>query len=198
MKLVKKIFPMGVIVFLFLVDPAFAHMCHDPFRPEDHLVLMPEKDLIRIEEIGEFRMYAENTFRSTLQEVRLRVESPAFDIDIEPPLLERLVPGERAFFLVKLKLRKGFEPGDYPLRISVEAKSAEIKPSIERMEVVVDRGVGSPEEVVGHLKEEVEEAPKKAGEVMVKVEKIPHWKKTYFYIVFILLLLGMLIWRKIK
>jgi len=194
----RNIFLTGLIIFLFLTAPAFAHMCHDPFRPQNHLVLMPEKDLIRIEEIGEFRMYVENTFRSALQEVRLRVESPAFDIDIEPPLLERLVPGERAFFLVKLKLRKGFEPGDYPLRISVGAKSAEIKPSIEKMEVVVDRGVGSPEEAVEHLKEEVEEGTKEAGEVVVKVEKIPPWKKTYFHIVFILLLLGMLIWRKIK
>jgi len=198
MDLLRKISLIGFIIFLFFDAPSFAHMCHDPFRPQDHLVLVPEKDLITIGEAGEFRMYIENTFRSTLRKVKLHVKSPAFDIKIEPLLLERLVPGERTFFLVKLKLREGFEPGDYPLRISVGAKSAEIKPSIERMEVVVDRGVRPPEKVVEHLKEEVEDVPKEAGEVIVKVEKIPPWKKPYFYIVFILLLLGILIWRKIK
>lgn len=213
------------IVFLFLIletDVIFGHMCHDPFRPQEHLVLVPEKELIRLEETGEFRMYIENTFRSTLQEVRLFVESPAFDIKIEPPLIERLVPGERKFFLIKLKLREGFKPGDYSLRISADAKSAEIRPTIEKMDIVVDKireeGVmpeverlalpeKKPERPVKEVKpheedvepqEEIEKAPQEVGEVVVKVEKLPFWKRAYFCIIFILLLLGILIWRKIK
>ena len=94
---------LGFIIFLFLalginVPRVFGHMCHDPFRPRDHLVLVPDKDLIRIEKTGEFRMYIENTFSSILRQVELFVEGQAFNIDIEPLVLERLLPGERTFF----------------------------------------------------------------------------------------------------
>lgn len=114
------------------------HMCHDPFRPRDRLVLMPEAKLIRMEKEGEFRIYVENTFSSVLRDLRLVITSPAFDIETEPEAIDRLVPGERGFYLVKLKLREGFEPGDYPLRVSVAARSAELKPSIEMVEVVAE------------------------------------------------------------
>lgn len=241
-----NIFIIGLIIFL--VTPAPAHLCHDPFRPQEHLVLVPDEGLIRMEGVGEFRVYIENTFSSTLREVQMFVESPAFDIEIQPSVLTKLVPGERAFFLVKLKLREGFEPGDYSLRISVRARSAELRPSVEEMGVVVEKrvpeqkiepippikpGETKPEENrLGAQVEEIKASereyimptgekmvlpekrselpveeikpservvePQKVGEVVVKVEEIPFWKKPYFYIVFILLLVGILIWRKIK
>lgn len=168
-------------VIMFVVEPGFAHMCHDPFRPQDHLVLAPDKELIRIEESGEFRIYIENTFPTALNDVRLFVESQAFDIEIEPQAIERLVPGERSFFLVRLRLHKGFKPGDYPLKINVGAKSSELKSSIEMINVVV---------------EEKRIESKDAGEIVVKVEKIPFWEKTYFYIILILFLVTILVWRK--
>jgi hypothetical protein len=102
-------------------------------------VLVPEVELVRIEREGEFRIYVENTFHTILRDVRLRIRSPAFHIEVEPSSLRRLVPGERTFFVVRLTLKEGFEPGDYPLRIDVEARSAELRPTTERMEVIVER-----------------------------------------------------------
>jgi len=128
-----------IIITLFLHNYVFSHLCHDPFRPQQHLVLVPEKEQISIEETGKFRMYVENTFRSTLNDVRLIVESDAFDVEVEPYRIEELTPGERSFFLVKLKLRKGFKAGSYPLKINVDARSAELTPSIQKMDVVVEK-----------------------------------------------------------
>ncbi len=177
------------------------HMCHDPFIPRDHLVLVPEADLIRIEREGEFRIFMENTFRSPLRGIELLVESPAFDIEVNPPLLERLGPGERAFFLIKLKLREDFELGDFPLRIRVEARDAVLRPSIETMGVVVEKviipevepGV-KPLEMVEPLVEEVGEV----GELIVRVEEFILAKRWYLYLIPTLLLIGLWLWRRRK
>lgn len=229
------------LIFLFLIDFGFAHLCHDPFRPQKHLVLVPEKEQISIEETGKFRIYLENTFDSTLNDVKLFVKSDVFDIEVEPSIIEKLVPGERTFFLVKLKLRKGFQPGNYSLKISVDARSAELRPSIQSMDIVVKKKIEPkeikqeeptvhikeptlpveevksekitplikqpditvketryPQKVVETITEEEKEYPQEVGEIVVKVEKIPFWQRTYFYIVLILVLVGILIWRKIK
>lgn len=216
----------SLIIFLFLallVDVpcvSLGHMCHDPFRPKDHLVLVPDKDPIRIEKGGEFRMYIENTFRSILNDVRLLVESQAFDIEVKPQVIDRLAPEERSFFLVKLKLRKGFELGNYPLRINVGARSAELKPSIERIDIVVeDKRIEhqrepeiepqeqekieilpqkKPEPTVEGVLKPMEAMPQEVGELVVEVEKIPFWQKPYFYIILILFLVAIFLWRKIK
>lgn len=269
------------IIFLFLTIPSFTHLCHDPYRPQKYLTLVPERELITIEEIGEFRMYVENTFDSPLEDIQLFVENPAFEIKIEPSVLKRLVPGERSYFLIKLKLREGFTPGDYPLRISVRAREGELIPTTERIDVTVEEKITEPkgdpvpipqikpeemnqeeippeekqvlpvperklevpiekikpqekerkpqqkvEEVPHQVRkephvlperklevpleeinpqeeeikpqQEIEEVPSEVGKVVVRVEKIPFWKKPYFYIILISLLLGILIWRKIK
>ncbi len=223
-----------LIVMLVLINnSSFAHLCHDPFRPQEHLVLVPEKTLISIEGTGEFRIYIENTFGSILREIKLFVESPAFEIEIEPSILERLEPGERRFFLIKLKTKEGTRPKDYPLRISVDAKSAELRPSIEKIDVtVLEKVTEEPkppvepstpvgieqkeilppiekpqpaveeikpqERVVEPTQKEIAPAPQEVGEVVVRVEKAPFWKKPYFYIILVLLLLGILIWRKVR
>ena len=133
-----------LIVMLCLIngfDGAYGHLCHDPFRPRDRLILIPERELLRMEREGEFRIYVENAFRSVLRDLRLIITSPAFEIETVPASIAQLVPGEQSFYLVRLKLREGFEPGDYPLKISVGAKSAELRPTIEKIAVVVDEEV---------------------------------------------------------
>ncbi len=205
---------------LLLSSYSFAHLCHDPFRSTGHLLLVPEKDNISIEEKGEFRIFVENPFQSILKHLRLIVESEAFEVEVQPLVLKDLAPGEKTYFLVKLRLRRGFKPGNYPLRISISAKSAEITPSIERIDVVAEeKSKEEPkkqplpppiesyqepekpqeetcqEKIIEELPDEI---PDETGEITIKVEKIPFYKKSYFYLFFILLLLGILIWRKIK
>jgi hypothetical protein len=134
-----------LIVVLFLINSlGYTHLCHDPFRPEDRLILIPEAKMIKMEKEGEFRIYVENTFSSVLQDLRLFVASPAFEIEISPTSIDRLVPGERSFYLVKLRLREGFKAGDYPLKISVAARSAELRPTIEKIGIAVDEKVPPP------------------------------------------------------
>ncbi len=137
----------GLLLFLvsspFVIGPcpALAHLCHDPFRPREHLVISPEKELISIETEGVFRIYVENSFSTTLRDLRLIVKNPAFDIEVEPEVLGRLAPGERTSFSVRLRLQEGSKPGNYPLRIRVDARSAEIRPTIERMDITVKERV---------------------------------------------------------
>lgn len=196
MNSLRKIFLIGLSLFLSETF-TFGHLCHDPFRPRERLLLIPDKELVKIEKSGEFRIYVENTFTSTLREVRLFVESPAFDINIEPKVLNQLIPGERSFFLIRLKLREDFLPGDYPLRISVKARSAELRPSIEKIEVIAEekKSLQPSDEEIKPKKIEPSEEP---SEVVVKVEKLPFWEKPSFYLILILFFLGILIFRKIK
>jgi len=193
---ISMVFLTGFILFFFLSNYGFAHMCHDPFRPKEHLVLIPEKEMISVEESGEFRIYVENTFRSTLRELKLLIESKAFDVEIKPKVLEKLVPSERTFFLIKLKLREGFSTGNYPLKIAVDAKSAELRPSIEKIEIKAEEP--QQEKIEERPLEGREELPEETGEITVKVIKIPFYKKPYFYLFFILLLFVILIWRKLR
>ncbi len=259
---VKALFLIGIL--FLLGNPAYGevitlrikvlmlprcHMCHDPFIPRDHLVLVPEDDLIRMERVGEFRIYTENTFRSPLQDVELLVESPAFDIEVKPRILKRLIPGERTFFLVKLKLKGGYKLGDYPLRIRVKAREAVLRPSIEKIGVVVSEEVPQlpikplpkaiTPEVVPEVKprEEIPQLPvesveevitpeiepevkpqeeviplekvpvpediveppvEEAGKIVVRVEEIPFWRRPYFYLVLLGILLGLILVRKLK
>lgn len=182
----------GVIEIEHYVCPG-GHLCHDPFRPPNRLVLMPEKKLIRMEKEGEFRIYVENTFSSVLRDLRLIITSPAFDIETVPSSIDKLVPGERNFYLVKLKLREGFKPGDYPLKISVGARSAELRPSIETVEVVTEEVIPEPP-----VEERVKSQAEEAEEIVVRVEKFALAERWYIYLVPILILFGLLIWRKLK
>lgn len=232
------------LTLLFLstlfVLPTYTHLCHDPFRPTEHLVLVPDREIVKIEKSGEFRIYIENTFSCVLEKVKLLVESSAFDIEVKPQVLEKLSPGERSFFVVRLKLKQGIKPGNYPLEINVEAKSAELKPSIRKIDVSIQEvekidqdkeevkplltppqqeilpqktepELPQPKEILQNkiypqLKKqenlEVDKttvpSAKEITQVLVKVEKIPFYQKPYFYVVLILVLLIILIWRKLK
>jgi len=180
-------------------------MCHDPFRPKKHLILSPEKDLIKIEKVGEFRIYIENTFQSTLREVKLLIENPAFDVKVIPSFIERLLPGERTFFLVKLKAKEDIQPQKYSLRISVRARSAQLRPSIETLTVAVDEKIPEREEELIQQPElsvedskPLEVAPEETGEVTIEIERIPFWRKPYFSVILIFLLLCIFLWRKAR
>ncbi len=227
----KLRYPRILIFFTFLLITilfsqstlVFPHLCHDPFRPRKHLILSPETDSIKIERSGEFRIYIENTFQSILREVELLIENPAFDIKVIPPFIERLLPGERTFFLVKLKTKEDIQPQKYSLRISVRARSAELKPSIETLTVAVDEKIPEREEELVQLPappfeklqppkttpEDIGEVtfeelqppktiPEDIGEVTVEIERIPFWKKPYFSMILIFLLLCIFLWRRIR
>ena len=226
------------------------HLCHDPFRPTDRLILMPERKLIRMEREGDFRIYVENAFSSVLRDLRLIITNPAFEIETVPESIAQLIPGEKTFYLVRLRLREGFEPGDYPLRISVTAKSAELIPSIEVVEVVAEEIIipkpepevkppepvvppkekviepeeitieppvqpvpeviipePEPQEPVAPVEEKVlitedeeviEPQEKEVGEIVVRVEEFVLARRWYLYLIPILLLIGLLVWRRLR
>ncbi|MCS7151800.1 MAG: hypothetical protein NZ928_05400 [Endomicrobia bacterium] len=223
----KKIF---YLLFCFLtIKPTFAHLCHDPFRPTQHLVLVPEKELITIEETGSFRIYIENTFDTILYDVKLIVENPAFEIEIIPNTIQKLVPGERSFFVVELKLREGFLPDSYPLKINVEAKSSELTATVNKIDVVVEKKIKQTQiqqetqksttiQLILPQEEKIENtnqilqtketfvstSPQQKNlsehsqEIVVKVEKIPFWKKPYFFAILGLITIIILLLRKTK
>ncbi|MDI6642111.1 MAG: hypothetical protein QME68_07375, partial [Elusimicrobiota bacterium] len=100
----------SILIAIFVIFPTTisAHMCHDPFRPGQHLVPVPEKEFIQLEEKVDFRIFVENTFSSKLEAVQLFVENPTFEIDINPPILKKLLPGEKTFFS-QIETSRGFQ-----------------------------------------------------------------------------------------
>ena len=176
-----------VIILCLISSFSYAHR-----RDRDRLILTPERELIRIEREGDFRIYVRNTFPSALQDLKLIITNPAFEIEIAPAIITRLVPGERRFFLVKLRLREGFEEGDYPLRINVQAKGADLGPIIEAAGIIAEEvGVEPLGEKI--VKPQVVEA----GEIVVRVERFVFTEGGYIYLAPILLI-GLLFWRKLK
>ncbi len=181
-----------LLVIILCLISSFSYAQSPHRRGRDRLILTPERELIRIEREGDFRIYVRNTFPSALQDLKLMITNPAFEIEIAPAIITRLVPGERRFFLVKLRLREGFEEGDYPLRINVQAKGADLGPIIEAAGIIAEEvGVEPLGEKI--VKPQVVEA----GEIVVRVERFVFTEGGYIYLAPILLI-GLLFWRKLK
>lgn len=145
----KKLFLL--VFFLLLADSANTHLCDNIFRRQDLLVLKPERDLIRIAETGEFRIFIKNNYPAALHNVRLIGISEAFKVDVSPKLIEELRPGEKSFFLLKLTPRKRMKPGDYPLEIMIGAKQFNYRRVSERVTISLE--ISLKEELKTSLKD---------------------------------------------
>lgn len=177
MKLIKII-----LLFLFFltlpISSCVAHLCDNIYREPDRLVVKPERQMVRLEKTGSLGIYMKNTYPAPLHNLRLVGESSAFEVEVEPVIIEVLNPEEKIYLLVKLTLKKGIEPGSYPLLIKVGAKQFELRPA---MQIDIQK----------------EKGPEPIGEVMIQVERFAQ-AKYYLWLLPILFLLIILIYRKFK
>lgn len=210
MKLIGILLPW--LFFMTLpISSTFAHLCDDIFREPDRLVVKPERQIVRLEKTGSLGIYMKNTYPAPLHNVRLIGESSAFDVEVEPAIIEVLNPEEKMYLLIKLTLKEGIEPGSYPLVIKVGAKQFDFRQAMqidirkeeelkketeEIMEKVVEPPTQPIEKVVVPEKLPPTE-PEPVGEVMIRVERFAE-QKYYFWLLPILFFVIILIYRKFK
>jgi hypothetical protein len=93
----------------------------------DNIVLIPEASQLKIiGRKGEFRTYIVNKSPRDLFDVKLQAVSPAFDTEVDPASLRRLVAGEREYYTVKLKLKDDWKSGKFPMDFKVTSRGATI------------------------------------------------------------------------
>lgn len=89
----------------------------------DSIVLIPETSQLKIVgKQGEFRTYIVNRSPRDLFAVKLEAISSAFDIEVAPDMLKRLVSGEKDYFTVKLKLKGQLKSGKFPMDFKVSTR----------------------------------------------------------------------------
>jgi hypothetical protein len=89
----------------------------------DNIVLIPETSKLKIVgKKGEFRTYIVNRSPRDLFAVKLEALSSAFDIDVSPKTIRRLVSGEKDYFTVKLKIKGKLKSGKFPMDFKVSSR----------------------------------------------------------------------------
>lgn len=111
-----------IFPFIFLIfDSVLAHVCDDVLR-DDPITVWPEKEIIEITKTGQFRIFLENNYSESINQVRLIVPQSPFDVSVSPTLIEKVRPGEKISFLIELTIPEKTKPGDYPLLIKINAQ----------------------------------------------------------------------------
>lgn len=209
MKLIRILLPL--LLFMTLpISSAKAHLCDNIFREPDRLVIKPEKQMVRLEKTGELRIFMKNTYPAPLHNVRLIGESPAFDVEVEPAIIEVLNPDEKTHLLIKLVLKEGIKPGSYPLVIKVGAKQFEFRPAMQidiqkeeepkKTEEIMEKTVEPPTQPIKKVAAPEKlppSEPEPVGEVMIRVERFAQ-AKYYLWLLPILFFVIILIYRKFK
>lgn len=89
----------------------------------DSIVLIPETSQLKLAgKQGEFRTYIVNRSPRDLFAVKLEALSSAFDIEVVPDMLKRLVSGEKDYFTVKLKVKGQLKSGKFPMDFKVSTR----------------------------------------------------------------------------
>ncbi|RJP59367.1 MAG: hypothetical protein C4541_06140 [Candidatus Auribacter fodinae] len=120
----KKVFI--AFCLLSLTSVSYAHLCNDVFiQAKDNLAVKVDvrDGQLRINESGEFRVYLLNTMDRDIADIRLEVQSEAFDSDVTPSpdwksyprLKTKSEGGKKEFFTVKLTRRQGVAEGKYSI-----------------------------------------------------------------------------------
>ncbi len=93
----------------------------------DQILLIPENRKIKIVgKSGEMRVYVENRSPRDLFDVSLLTYSGAFNSEVLPKSIARLVSGERAYFTVKLELKNEYKYGKYSIDFAISSRGKKI------------------------------------------------------------------------
>ncbi|MBN1594608.1 hypothetical protein JW933_01650 [candidate division FCPU426 bacterium] len=89
----------------------------------DSIVLIPETSQLKIVgKSGEFRTYIVNRSPRDLFSVKMEAISPAFETEVTPDSIRRLVSGEKDYFTVKLKVKGKLHSGKFPMDFKVSSR----------------------------------------------------------------------------
>jgi len=104
---------------------AFAHFCNNVYRTPGRLIIKPENPLTKIRKRGSVRIFLKNNFPYYFRNVRLRGECDSLQVEVEPPSIPEIAPGEIVEFTVKVERLPRTKPGDYKVKIYVNAANWE-------------------------------------------------------------------------
>lgn len=122
-----KSFLWGAIFMLAISSQVHGHLCDNIFKRADRLIIKPERDFIRIEKKGILRIFLKNGYPASLHNVRIVGKSDAFQVEVIPPLIQELRPGEKIYFSLELAAKEGAKYGNHPLEIWVGARQFRLR-----------------------------------------------------------------------
>ena len=76
---------------------ASAHLCNNIYKTPDRLIVKPEKQVVNLDQVDEFRVFAQNNFPTVVNKLRLSatVDGDGVDVTVTPASFDQLKPGER-------------------------------------------------------------------------------------------------------
>lgn len=117
-------FTIFLIIFQLAIwtnPQTLAHVCDDVLM-HDPIVIWPEKEIVEITKIGQFKIFLRNEYSDSIHNVRVITPPSPFEFSVNPPLIEGVKPREQVSFLINLFIPEKIKPGRYPLLIKVNAQ----------------------------------------------------------------------------
>ncbi len=123
----------AIVALALLSAAAQGHLCNNIYRTPDRLVVKPERARLLVDRTEQFRVFVKNNYPTKLDNVRLsaRIAEPGFTVTVTPQAIARMLPGEKATFLVRVEVSPGAKGRKGKLEIGISANQVGFRPAGE-------------------------------------------------------------------
>lgn len=141
------------LIFILSFDFVRAHVCDDVLE-FDPIEIRSEFESIKVKERGQFKVFLKNNYGASIHNVKIIIPENIFEINVTPTLIEKVRPGEKVDFLIKITIPENVKPGEYPLILKVWAQEFEVSREVN-LKIQVERPIPEPEAVVEIIPEDI-------------------------------------------
>jgi len=119
----KKVVTLVAISGLLYLSAAYAHFCNNVYKLPDRLIVKPEKPVTSVYKSEEVRVFVKNNYPKPLDNVSLSAKSDdeAVQTEVEPAKIDKMKPGDKVDFKIKIKVADGAPAKKHKLSIGISA-----------------------------------------------------------------------------
>jgi len=114
-----------LFVILWVLTSVTAHVCDDVLRG-GAVKIRPESEIVKIEKMGEFKVFLKNDYRLPIDNVTLTPQESPFDVQVTPQLIERVECGQEVSFSINITIPEAVKSGNYTLMMIINAREFKV------------------------------------------------------------------------
>jgi len=119
----KKVVTLVAISGLVYLSAAYAHFCNNVYKTPDRLIVKAEKPVTAVDKSEEVRVFVKNNYPKAVDNVSLSAKSDdeAVTTEVEPAKIEKMKPGDKMDFKIKIKVADGAPAKKHKISIGISA-----------------------------------------------------------------------------